>query len=59
VAEVNGANRKLLIFEDLDKPRAIALHYHQGWMFWSDWGDNPRIERADMDGKNRYAGQIR
>lgn len=22
-------------------------------MFWSDWGQNPRIERADMDGAMR------
>lgn len=22
-------------------------------MFWTDWGRNPRIERASMDGKNR------
>lgn len=22
-------------------------------MFWSDWGQNPRIERADMDGSMR------
>ena len=22
-------------------------------MFWTDWGKHARIERADMDGKNR------
>ena len=22
-------------------------------MYWTDWGNRPRIERADMDGKNR------
>lgn len=22
-------------------------------MYWTDWGYNPRIERADMDGNNR------
>lgn len=22
-------------------------------MYWSDWGDKPRIERAHMDGTNR------
>ena len=22
-------------------------------MFWTDWGQEPHIERADMDGKNR------
>lgn len=24
-------------------------------MWWSDWGKNPRIERANMDGTNRTA----
>ena len=23
------------------------------WMFWSDWGRSPRIERAGMDGSHR------
>lgn len=36
-----------------DSPRAIALHYEYGYMFWSDWGTSAKIERADMDGKNR------
>ena len=22
-------------------------------MYWTDWGTEPRIERADMDGENR------
>ena len=23
-------------------------------MYWTDWGEDPRIERAGMDGSNRY-----
>lgn len=23
------------------------------WLFWTDWGENPRIERIGMDGSNR------
>jgi len=23
------------------------------WLFWTDWGENPRIERVGMDGTNR------
>lgn len=38
----------------IDSPRAIALHYEYGYMFWSDWGTSAKIERADMDGTNRY-----
>ena len=22
-------------------------------MYWTDWGDDPQIERADLDGNNR------
>ena len=22
------------------------------YLFWTDWGDNPKIQRATMDGKN-------
>ena len=24
-------------------------------MFWTDWGENPKIERANLDGTNRIA----
>lgn len=53
VAELDGSNRKLLIWTDLDNPRAITLHYHLGLMFWSDWGKQAKIESAHMDGSNR------
>ncbi|XP_034949215.1 LOW QUALITY PROTEIN: low-density lipoprotein receptor-related protein 4 [Chelonus insularis] len=43
----------LLIYQDIDKPRAIAVHPHYGYIFWTEWGPNPRIERADMDGTGR------
>jgi hypothetical protein len=26
-------------------------------MYWTDWGEDPRIERAGMDGSNRYWDQ--
>lgn len=53
VAELDGSNRKVLIWSDLDNPRAITLHYHLGLMFWSDWGKQAKIEVAHMDGSNR------
>ncbi|KAK3787581.1 hypothetical protein RRG08_025912 [Elysia crispata] len=53
VSNLDGTMRAVLIYEYLDKPRAIALHYDRGYMFWTDWGKHARIERADMDGKNR------
>ncbi|XP_039278816.1 low-density lipoprotein receptor-related protein 4 [Nilaparvata lugens] len=54
VAELDGSNRRVLIYSGLIQPRAITLHYHHGLMYWSDWGGEiARIEQADMDGKNR------
>jgi hypothetical protein len=55
VSELDGTNRKVLVWSGLDNPRAIILHYPAGLLFWSDWGQNARIERADMDGEHRTA----
>lgn len=53
VCELDGKNRKVLIWSGLDNPRAMAIHYSAGLLFWSDWGHNARIERANMDGEKR------
>ncbi|XP_078453259.1 low-density lipoprotein receptor-related protein 6-like [Lampetra planeri] len=53
VAELDGSHRKVLVWQDLDQPRAIALHPAQGFMYWTDWGEVPKIERAGMDGTSR------
>lgn len=29
------------------------------YMYWTDWGEEPRIECAGMDGSSRYSGQQR
>nr|XP_050041186.1 low-density lipoprotein receptor-related protein 6-like isoform X1 [Dermacentor andersoni] len=50
VAELDGSHRKVLLWRDLDQPRAIALVPTDGLLFWTDWGDVPKIERASMDG---------
>ncbi|CAH1173635.1 unnamed protein product [Phaedon cochleariae] len=50
VATIEGKYRKVLFWTDLDQPRAIALAPREGFMFWTDWGDSPKIERAGMDG---------
>ena len=42
-----------LITDGLDKPRSLALHPGKGWLFWSDWGRQPKIEKAGMDGTHR------
>ncbi|XP_043483348.1 low-density lipoprotein receptor-related protein 4 isoform X2 [Leptopilina heterotoma] len=45
--------RHVLISNDIEKPRAIAVHPNFGYVYWTDWGLNPKIERANMDGSDR------
>lgn len=47
---MDGKYRKLLFWSELDQPRAITLVPSKALMIWSDWGDNPKIESATMDG---------
>lgn len=47
---MDGKNRKVLFWTDLDQPRAIALVPSKRLMIWSDWGETPKIEQASMDG---------
>ncbi|KAL4236222.1 lipoprotein receptor-related protein [Mactra antiquata] len=53
VANYDGSNVKTLIDTDLDEPRAICADPENGYIYWTDWGQNPKIERAGMDGQNR------
>lgn len=53
VTNFDGNMGKSLIKDDLEIPRAIALDPLNGWMYWTDWGSSPRIERAGMDGTHR------
>nr|CAD7443152.1 unnamed protein product [Timema bartmani] len=50
VASVTGEHRKVLIWSDIDQPRAIALVPMKKFMFWTDWGEVPKIERVGMNG---------
>lgn len=31
----------------------LLIFFTARYMFWTDWGENPKIERAEMDGSNR------
>ncbi|KAJ8924543.1 hypothetical protein NQ315_000691, partial [Exocentrus adspersus] len=55
VAKENGSNRIVLVRENITQPRGMCLDPSPGtrWLFWTDWGENPRIERIGMDGTNR------
>ncbi|KAK8763872.1 hypothetical protein V5799_033525 [Amblyomma americanum] len=55
VADLDGRMRRALFTKDLDEPRAIVVNPLEGWMYWTDWGKQPKIERAGMDGSHRSA----
>ncbi|OWF40871.1 low-density lipoprotein receptor-related protein 4-like [Mizuhopecten yessoensis] len=44
---------RTIVSEGLEQPRDIALHPLDGRMFWTDWGSQPKIEAANMDGSDR------
>ncbi|XP_071133754.1 low-density lipoprotein receptor-related protein 6-like [Mytilus edulis] len=54
VSNLDGTFKKTLINTRLDQPRAIALLPQEGLMFFTDWGNIPKIERCAMDGTERY-----
>ncbi|XP_047465711.1 low-density lipoprotein receptor-related protein 2 [Mugil cephalus] len=55
VSTLDGRFRKVLLTKNVTSPRGLVLdpRNHTNLMFWSDWGQNPRIERASMDGVAR------
>ncbi|KAI5724237.1 hypothetical protein M8J77_000155 [Diaphorina citri] len=54
VSSLDGKKRKVLYWEDIDQPRAIALVPQDSIMFWTDWGEVPKIERGAMNGDPRH-----
>lgn len=57
VASVNGQHRRILFHENITNPWAIAVDPRAGvrYLFFTDWGKNPRIERCSMDGQQRIS----
>jgi len=53
VSRLNGSHRLVLINSLIDSPRAIVLYPQKGYMFWTEWGDTPKIERASLSGEDR------
>nr|XP_049697020.1 low-density lipoprotein receptor-related protein 6 [Helicoverpa armigera] len=50
VISIEQRYRKVLFWSEVDLARAIAVVPKEGLMFWTDWGEVPKIERAGMNG---------
>lgn len=57
VAREDGSSRTALLSGNITQPRGMCLDPapNARWLFWTDWGENPRIERVGMDGTQRSA----
>lgn len=55
VISTSSLHRTTLINTNLDEPRALVLDPREkhGWMYWTDWGETPKVEKAGMDGTHR------
>lgn len=54
VSNLDGSHKKTIIkgmdFSDI---RTLAVYPEKGYIFWSVWGDEAKIERANLSGENR------
>ncbi|XP_045116249.1 LOW QUALITY PROTEIN: low-density lipoprotein receptor-like [Portunus trituberculatus] len=44
---------RTIVADELDLPRAIAVNPVDGYVYWTDWGNAPKIERSGLDGTDR------
>lgn len=53
VPTMGRMRRTILDKRHLSKPRGIAVHPLQGYLFWTDWDlQAPSVNRANLDGSN-------
>ncbi|GAA6077980.1 low-density lipoprotein receptor-related protein 2a isoform X1 [Tachysurus ichikawai] len=53
VVRLNTTFRRVLLKTQVDMPRHIVVDPKNRFLFWADYGQNPKIERAFLDGTNR------
>ncbi|XP_063845968.1 very low-density lipoprotein receptor-like isoform X2 [Scylla paramamosain] len=49
----DGRWTRTIVTDKLDLPRAIAVNPVDGYVYWTDWGNAPKIERSGLDGNER------
>uniref|UniRef100_A0A8B9LVB8 Low-density lipoprotein receptor-related protein 2 n=1 Tax=Astyanax mexicanus TaxID=7994 RepID=A0A8B9LVB8_ASTMX len=53
VIRINTTYRRVLLKTQVDMPRHIVVDPKNRYLFWADYGQNPKIERSFLDGSNR------
>lgn len=53
VLRLNTTYRMILLKSSEDQPRDVAVSPKLRYLFWTDGGQSPKIERALLDGTNR------
>lgn len=53
VLHLNTTFRRVLLKTQVDMPRHLVVDPRNRFLFWADYGQNPKIERALLDGTNR------
>lgn len=53
VVRLNTTFRRVLLKTQVDMPRHIVVDPKNRYLFWADYGQSPKIERALLDGTNR------
>ena len=53
VSSLDGSNRMVLLKTTTDAPREIAVNPIKRYLYWIDYGQFPKIEKALLDGTNR------
>ncbi|RUS79306.1 hypothetical protein EGW08_012924 [Elysia chlorotica] len=49
VVQIETKYRKTLI-QNMEEPISLAADPDQGWIYWTNWGEHPGIERSGMNG---------
>lgn len=53
VSRLDGSSRKVIIGENLNDPRSLAIFPQRGLLFFSMWGKPQSLSRSFLDGSGR------
>ena len=53
VARYDGSSAHALPIHNLDRPRAFVISPYDKLLFWTDWGSDAMVARANMDGTDQ------